>query len=94
MPAKALDIQNDFKVYLSEDFLRLYNEEAYFNRVLLEIDDILNVHNLSCQTLGLPVPTCSQRIQEANTIDIIEQEMLFCEYYEAANMEERNTLIK
>ena len=79
VPANALVLWNVFKVYLSEDFLRLYNKEASFNLALLEIDDILNVHNLSCQILGSPVPTYSQTIEEANTIDIIEQEMLFCE---------------
>ena len=46
----------------------------------------MNVHNLSCQILGLPVPTYSQ----TNAIDIIEQEMLFCEYYETANIEQHN----
>jgi len=38
MPANALALWNEFKVYLSEDFLRLYNEEASFNRALLKID--------------------------------------------------------
>ena len=38
------------------------------------------------------VLTYLQRIQEADTIDIIEQELLFYEYYEAANMEQRNLI--
>ena len=50
-----------------------YNEEVSFNTALLEIEDILNVHNLSCQELGSPVPTYSQRTDEANAIDPIEQ---------------------
>ena len=40
--------------------------------------------------LGLSILAYSQTIQEANVIDIIEQEMLFCEYYETANIEHRN----
>ena len=43
MPDNALALWNEFKVYLTEDFLRLYNEETSFNRALLEIDNILNV---------------------------------------------------
>ena len=35
------------------------------------------------------VPTYSQTIEEKNAIDIIEQEMLFCEYYDTANIEQR-----
>ena len=92
MPANALVLWNEFKVYLNEDLLRLYNEEGSFNRVLLEIDDILNVHNLSCQILGLLVPKYSQTIEEAYAIDIIEEDMLFCEYYETANIEQRNLI--
>ena len=69
---------------------RDYNEEVSFNTALLEIEDILKVHNLSCQELGLPVPTNSQRTDEANAIDPIEQEFLFCEHYETANIEQRN----
>jgi len=90
--ANKLALWNEFKVYLSEDFLRLYNEEASFYRTLLEMNDILNVHNLSCQILDLPVPTYSQKIEETNAIDIIEEEMLFCEYYETANIEQRNLI--
>ncbi|GBO05323.1 hypothetical protein AVEN_138115-1 [Araneus ventricosus] len=92
VPANALALVNEFKVYLSEDFLRVYNEEAYFNRALLETEDTLNVHNLSSQKLGLPVPTYLQRIEEANAIDPIEQEFLFCEHYETANIEQRNPI--
>jgi hypothetical protein len=44
VPANTLALWNEFKVYLSEDFLRLHKKEASFNRALLEID-ILNVHN-------------------------------------------------
>ena len=59
----------------TSDFLRDYNEEVSFNTALLEIEDILNVHNLLCQELGLPVPTYSQRTDEANAIDPIKS---FC----------------
>ena len=90
--ANKLALWNEFKVYLSEDFLRLYNEEASFYRTLLKMNDILNVHNLSCQILDLPVPTYSQKIEETNAIDIIEEEMLFCEYYETANIEHCNLI--
>ena len=67
-------------MYFSEDFLRPYNEGASFNRALLEIDDILNVHNLSCQILrGMFTRShvYSQTIEQANSIDIIKQGMLF-----------------
>jgi hypothetical protein len=48
------------------------------------------VHNLSCQKLALPVPTYTQRIEEASVLAPIEQEFLFCEHYETANIEQRN----
>ena len=35
VPANALALWNEFKIHLSEDFLRLYKEEASFNRALL-----------------------------------------------------------
>ena len=47
--ANALALWNEFKVYLSEDFLRDYYKEVSFNTALLEIEDILNVHNLVYQ---------------------------------------------
>ena len=34
----------------------------------------------------------SQRTDEANAIDPIEQEFLFCEHYETANIEQRNLI--
>ena len=45
-----------------------------------------------CQILGLLVPKYSQTIEEAYAIDIIEEDMLFCEYYETANIEQRNLI--
>lgn len=72
--------------------MRDYNKEVSLNRALLEIEDILNVHNLLCQQLRLPVPTYSQRTDEANAIDTIEQEFLFCEHYQDANIEQRNLI--
>jgi hypothetical protein len=45
---------------------------------------------LSCQKLALPVPTYTQRIEEASVLAPIEQEFLFCEHYETANIEQRN----
>ena len=38
VPANALALWDDIKVYHSEDFLRLFNEEASCNRALLIID--------------------------------------------------------
>ena len=63
VPANALALWNEFKVYLSENVLRLYNEEASFNKALFKIDNILNVHNLSCQIIRLLVLTYSQTIE-------------------------------
>ena len=37
LPANGLALWNEFKVYLSEDFLRDYNEEVSFNTALLNI---------------------------------------------------------
>jgi hypothetical protein len=34
VPANTLALWDEFKVYPIEDFLRLYNEEASFNRVI------------------------------------------------------------
>ena len=48
--------------------MRVFDLETSLNRALLEIDEIFNVHSLSCQRLGLPVPTISQIIEEPNAI--------------------------
>lgn len=56
IPANALALWNEFKEYLAEDFSREYNQETAFNITLLEIEDILLGHNVTCEALGLPIP--------------------------------------
>lgn len=89
IPANASVLWNDFKQYLSEDFLRDYNEEISFNRALLEIEDILISHNLTCQALGLPMPTYFPNTINYTPFDVSEQRFLFDEYYQKANYESR-----
>lgn len=92
IPANASVLWNDFKEYLSEDFLMDYDEEISFNRALLEIEDILISHNLTCQVLGLPTPTYLPNTINYTPFNASEQQILFDEYYQKANYEQRNII--
>lgn len=56
VPGNALALWDEFKVHMSEDFMRDFSEEIAFNMALSIIDDILSSHSLSCEQLGLPIP--------------------------------------
>lgn len=90
MPTNALALCDEFKIYLSEDFLRDYNNEETFNRALICIEDVLHVHNLSFRKLRLPVPTYLQRTDETVDNDPLDEE--FREYYQTADIEQRDLI--
>lgn len=56
LPTNALELWNEFKIDMSEDFIRDNTENITFNRGIVEIEEILMSHNLSCQKIGLPSP--------------------------------------
>lgn len=78
--------------FFSEDFSRDYDETTSYNRALLEIEDILNGHNMSCHTLGLPMPTLLPASVDIDTFDPDEQLYLFNELYDEANNEQREII--
>ena len=62
-----------------EGILRVYNEVEFSNRVLLEIENILTVQNLSCEKFIYHLPDIPWKEKKQMPI---EQYFLFCEYYE------------
>ncbi|XP_065368825.1 uncharacterized protein LOC135961256 [Calliphora vicina] len=93
VPTNALELWNEFKEFLCEDFLRSDNhEEIAFNRALLEIEQILETHNLTCHAIGLPNPTVFPEIISANVIDPFESQVLFNEFYEIAEIISANVI--
>lgn len=92
VPANALALWNQFKEHLSEDFLRTHCEEISFNRALIEIQEVLLSHNMSCLSIGLPAPTLREQISEIQQCNAIEEESLFNELYQRANSEQRQII--
>lgn len=92
MPASAIDLWNEFKEHLSEDFLRDNDDEIAFNRSLLEIEEILNAHNLTCDTIGLPTPRAMPNLDQFDNFDLFEAQFLYEELYQSANQEQRNVI--
>lgn len=91
-PANALSLWVEFKVHLSEDYLRRFDEESAFNQCLLDIERILAVHNLSCDALGLPTPQQSVQNLDRDVFDPIQEQQLFQDLYDLANTEQRNII--
>lgn len=93
VPANALLLWEEFKEDLSEDFLINHSEDVSFNRSLIEIEEILIVHNVNCEALGLPIPNYSNNIQDdIENIDPQEEELLFGELYAQANAQQKNII--
>lgn len=92
VPTNALALWNEFKMFMSEDFLRDHSEEISYNRSLLEIEDILQTHNLSCQQLGLPNPVYMNLDFNFDHFDPVVEGGIFDEMYESANDEQRNVI--
>lgn len=92
IPANASLLWNQFKFYLSEDYLRNFDENIAFNRALLEIEEILVAHNLTCEVLGLPIPNALPEGGELDVFDPIEEQNLFEELYNSANNEQKNII--
>lgn len=86
IPTNAEELWNKFKEYMCEDFKRDHDVESSLNLCLLEIDDILIIHNTSCKELGLPIPI--QCTIKRNTFNAQEQDRLFKEMYIKANNEQ------
>lgn len=87
----ALALWNEFREDMSEDFLRDFNQDTAFNRSLLEIEEILLCHNLTCVELGLPPPNVLPDLQ-ADSLDVYDEEFLYEELYNAANQEQRDII--
>lgn len=83
---------DEFKVHLSEDFLRELEEQQAFNRALLEIENILIVHNLSFEALGLPIPTSIHNLLEIDFVNPQEEQCLYKDRYQRANAEQRDII--
>lgn len=94
LPTNALLLFNEFKAFMSEDFLRDHTEEISFNRTLIEIEEVLLSHNLSCNQLGLPRPvyTGPMAPDDSNVINVEEEERIFNEMYSIANNEQREII--
>ncbi|XP_046808269.1 ATP-dependent DNA helicase PIF1-like [Lucilia cuprina] len=92
VPTNALQLWNEFKKDMSEDFFRDNSENISYNRSLLEIEDILITHNLSCQQLGLPTPVIIPNQNDFDQFDPDEEGSRFNEMYESANEEQRNVI--
>lgn len=92
VPANASALWDEFKMFMSEDFLRDCSVEISYNRSLLEIEDILLTHNLSCQQLGLPNPIYVSDNVDLDHFDPDDEAFLFSEMYERANSEQRNII--
>jgi len=92
VPANSLDLWNEFKVFLSEDFLMEFNERIAFNRALLEIEEVLLPHNLSCEKLGMPAPFLIHNMIEELNFDPHEEQLMFDDLYQRANIEQRDII--
>lgn len=92
VPANALVLWNEFEEYLNEDFRQNYSGEIASNRALLEIEDILLAHNVTCESLGLPTPTRLPDEVQTDPLYFDEQQFLFNELYTNANQEQRNII--
>lgn len=91
-PANALGLWNQFKEFMIEDFMREFNEEVSVNRALLQIEDILLTHNLSCAQLGLPNPQYLPDNARISQFDPISEGRIFDEMYGRANDEQRRVI--
>ncbi|XP_054282916.1 uncharacterized protein LOC129000066 [Macrosteles quadrilineatus] len=70
VPTESLDLWNEFKAYMIEDFTnRGSSEEEALNGALSQIEEILRTHNTSCRDLGLPTPVIrlNQVVNQANS---------------------------
>lgn len=91
VPANALALWNEFRDFMSEDFARVYTQDIAYNRALIEIEEILLCHNMSCKDFGLPVPTFVTD-GAVDAFDVDEQQFLFDEMLESANQEQRDII--
>lgn len=83
VPANALALWNEFKMFMCEDFLREFSDDISFNKALHIIEEVLLSHNLSCNEVGLPTPVFIAT--DEPVVDIEESLRLFNEMYERGN---------
>lgn len=91
LPANALALWNEFRGDLAEDFLRNSSQDISFNRALLEIEEVLLGHNLTCSELGLPRPQILPDVQP-DAFDVFEQQFIYEDMYAKANQEQRDII--
>lgn len=86
-PSNVDQLWAEFKQNLCEDYLQEFDEDAAYNRGLLDINEVLITHNTSCLNVGLPTPTRDIIAQE--TYDVVEQGNAYENMYLEANEEQR-----
>lgn len=92
-PSNALELWNEFKLFMCEDFMRNSDENTALNHALLVIEDILSTHNLSCRQLNLPIPVNPINLQvNEDAIDIVSEGNSFDEMYFQANQEQQRVI--
>jgi len=89
-PTNALQLWEQFKNEMCEDFFNRFNEEVSYNRGLIEINEILLTNNTNCEEQGLPIPSyVSESFNEYNEM---EQNDLYLQSYNKANEEQREII--
>lgn len=91
IPANALALWMEFREAMSEDFLRTLSQDVAFNRSLLEIEEVLLCHNLTCLELGLPAPVFLPDMS-SDDFDVYDEQFLYEESYRNANQEQRDII--
>lgn len=90
-PNNAMALWEEFKDDLSEDFARTLNIDVAYNRALLEIEEVLVVHNLNCLAFNLPVPTILTD-NDLNEVDVFDEQFIFEQMYDDANNEQKHVI--
>lgn len=85
-PTNAIDLWEEFKPNICEDYLQSLEEEIAYNRGLIDIDDILITHNTSCIQIGLPAPT--RQFQDEVEVNVIDELNKFNVMQQSANEEQ------
>lgn len=64
LPTNSLELWEEFKVDMIEDFARSCNIDEAENKALLDIQSVLETHNTNCEECRLPSPTLTAVISE------------------------------
>jgi len=90
-PAEPLRLWELFQDAMCEDLYRLYSVDVAQNVAMIEIEDILVTHNVSCETVGLPVPDRS-RPSRVRDCDVQNNMKRFVEKYSASTEEQKEII--